>query len=107
MTKYLIILVILAIAVYGLIEALPLIEGPSISLTSPRDNTPFPGGVVIIKGNAARAAELTLDGAQILHEKNGDFATVITLPRGGSELTLIATDLFGRSATAKRTIFVP
>ena len=107
MTKYLILVAILFIAGYGLIEAWPLIEGPSLSIFSPQNNATFPDGTVVIKGNAARAAELTLDGAPVLHQENGDFSTTLTFPTGDSELTFVATDLFGRRVVVERTIFVP
>jgi hypothetical protein len=107
MTKYLILGVILIIAGYGLVKAWSLLEGPSLSIYFPPNNATFPGGTVAIRGNAARAAELTLDGASVLHQENGDFSTTLTFPSGDSELTFVATDLFGRTATIERTISVP
>ena len=106
MTKYLILAAIFAIACYGLIKALPLIEGPSLSITFPQNNAVLPLGTVTVSGKAMRAAQLTLDGAPILHEENGDFSTALAFPQGGSELTFVATDLFGRRVTTERTIFV-
>jgi hypothetical protein len=107
MTKYFILAAILAVAGYGLVKAWPLLEGPSLSIASPQNNTTFSDGIVTIKGNAARAAQLTIDGALVLHQENGDFGTTLTFPSGDSELTFVATDLFGRKTTAERTIFVP
>lgn len=104
--KYLTIVVLCAIALYGLMEAWPLLRGPSLFITSPMDNVAIPDGIVTISGNATRAAVLTLNGASILHEENGDFLSTLTLPHGGSILTIVAIDRFGRSVTATRTVFV-
>ena len=107
MLKYLIGLVLLALVSYGFIKAWPLLAGPTLSVTSPLDNATFEGGVVTITGRAARAATLTLDGAALLHDQDGSFSSTLTFPRGGSILTFVATDRFGRTVTATRSIFVP
>ncbi len=107
MTKYLIFIILFVLIGYGLVEAWPLIAGPSLSIYSPTNNAPFPGGIVAVRGKAVRAAQLTLNGAQMLHEENGAFSSTLTFPRGGSILTFVATDRFGRTVTATRNIFVP
>lgn len=107
MTRYLIALVLCILIGYGLIEAWALLAGPSLSITSPIDNTPYPGSIVSIQGKATRVATLTLNGASIPHDQSGNFSSTLTFPRGGSILTFVATDRFGRSVTATRSIFVP
>lgn len=107
MTKYLTFAILLMLAGYGLMEAWPLIAGPSLSISSPTNNAPFPGGIVSVRGKTGRTAQLTLDGAPILHEEDGDFSSTLTFPRGGSILTFVATDRFGRTVTVTRNIFVP
>jgi hypothetical protein len=106
-TKYLLALVLLLVLIYGALEAWPLIAGPRLIIESPPDNESFPGGIVEVRGRAIRAAELTLNGKLLLHEEKGDFSTVLALPSGGSILTFVATDRFGRRITQTRTIFVP
>ncbi|MFA5744725.1 MAG: hypothetical protein WC887_00705 [Candidatus Paceibacterota bacterium] len=107
MTKYLTVAILLAIIGYGSIEAWPLIAGPSLSILSPENNAPFSDGIVTIKGNAARAAALSINGASVSHEGNGDFSSTLTFPHGSSILTFVATDRFGRKVATTRTIFVP
>lgn len=107
MTRHLIALVLLILIGYGLVEAWPLLAGPSLSITSPINDSAYPGGIVIVQGKAVRAATLTLNGAPILHDQSGTFSSTLTFPRGGSILTFVATDRFGRSVTAIRSIFVP
>ncbi|MCX6788203.1 MAG: hypothetical protein NT108_03525 [Candidatus Kaiserbacteria bacterium] len=107
MTKYLLVAVLLILGGYGSIEAWPLIAGPALDITSPADNASFPGGIVDIRGEAGRAAQLTLNGAPLLRDQNGVFSSTLTFPRGGSILTFVAADRFGRTVTATRSIFVP
>lgn len=107
MTKYLIAAVLLILAGYGSIEAWPLIAGPSLSIDSPQNGTAYPDGIVVAEGQTVRAATLTLNGTPLLHDQNGSFSSTLTFPRGGSILTFVATDRFGRTVTATRSIFVP
>ncbi len=107
MLRYLIAIVLIILIGYGCVEAWPLLSGPSLSIISPINNSTYTDGIVDVKGKAERAAELTLDGASLLHDQNGDFSSTLTFPRGGSILTFVATDRFGRTVTATRYIFVP
>ena len=107
MTRYLIGAVLFVLIGYGCIEAWPLLAGPALSVTSPTENAPYPGGIVSVRGRVERAASLTLNGAPLFHDQNGDFSSTLTFPRGGSILTFTATDRFGRTVTATRNIFVP
>jgi len=50
MTRYLVFAVIVIIVGYGLIEAWPVLVGPTITITSPEDNATFPNGIVTISG---------------------------------------------------------
>ncbi|MEK7086321.1 MAG: hypothetical protein AAB709_01975 [Patescibacteria group bacterium] len=107
MTHYLLAAVLFILIWYGLMEAWPLLAGPSLSIESPQDGAPFSDGIVEIRGTALRVALLTLNGASVLHDEQGLFKTTLTFPRGASILTIIATDRFGRTVTATRSIFVP
>lgn len=100
-------LALLALIGYGSVEAWPLLAGPSILVHSPENNAPYPGGIVSIRGTAARAATLMLNDTPLLREENGAFSSTLTFPRGGSILTFVATDRFGRTVTATRSLFVP
>ena len=107
MTNYLILAALILFVGYGLVEAWPLINGPSLFVAVPTNNETFPGGIVTVHGKALRAAQLTLDGAPVLHEEDGNFSATLTFPHGGSLLTFVATDRFGRRVTTTRNIFVP
>jgi hypothetical protein len=105
--KYLTISVLCAIVLYGIAQAWPLLRGPSLSIVSPVEGASIQDGIVTVSGKALRAATLTLNGSPILHEENGSFLSTLTLPGGSSIITLIASDRFGRTVSAARTVFVP
>jgi hypothetical protein len=107
MTRYLIGALLVLLVGYGLIEGWPLISGPRLSITSPTPDASYEDGIVEIRGRALRASVLTLNGTPLLHDQNGEFSSTLTFPRGGSILTFVATDRFGRTVTATRSIFVP
>ncbi len=106
MTRYLTAIVLILLAGYGFIEAWPLIKGPELLVISPGDNATFPTGILTISGNAARATSLTLNGAPLPHDQEGNFSSILTYPLGGSILTFVAIDRFGRTVTVTRIIFV-
>ncbi len=106
-TNYLIAAVLVILAGYGLMKAWPLLAGPSLFIVSPAENASYSDGIVTVQGRAARAAALTLNGAPVLHEEDGKFSSTLTFPRGGSILTFVATDRFGRTVTETRSVFVP
>ncbi|MFA5942749.1 MAG: hypothetical protein WC798_03710 [Candidatus Paceibacterota bacterium] len=107
MTRYFIFAILCLFAGYGLVKARPLIAGPKLFIESPANNTPFPNGMVTVSGKAERTALLTLNGRVMLREENGNFSSTLTLPRGGSILTFVADDRFGKRVTAIRSVFVP
>lgn len=107
MVKRLIGTIFLVLAVYGVVKAMPLIEGPSIFVYSPENNETFSDGIVVVRGKSERVAIVTLNGVLLLRDQNGDFSSTLTFPFGGSILTLTATDRFGRTVTETRSIFVP
>lgn len=107
MTRYLLGAILFLLISYGAVEAWPLVQGPVLTIASPADNASFPGGIVAVEGRAARSAQLTLNGAPLVHDQEGDFSSTLTFPRGGSILTFVATDRFGRTVATTRNIFVP
>ncbi len=107
MIKYLIGVVLIVGAIYGGIKAWPLIAGPKLVIDTPTNNETFSDGIVNVQGRAIRTAEITLNSALVLYDQDGNFSSTLTFPRGGSILTFVATDRFGRSVTLTRSIFVP
>lgn len=107
MAKPLIAVVLLALVAYGGVKAWPLIAGPSIVIDSPAENAIVPGGVVAIRGRAEHASRLSLNGAPLLRDTQGNFSTMLAFPDGGSTLVFSAADRFGRETRAERSVLVP
>ena len=100
-------LALLVLFVYGIIKTLPLIAGPSITITSPANGQTFQDGFVTIQGTAHHADNLLLNDGTLLIDESGHFATSLFLPHGSAILSLTASDQFGRSRTERRTVFIP
>lgn len=106
MIKYLIGAVLIVSALYGGMEAWPLVVGPRLVIDAPTRNAVFSDGIVTVRGKAVRTTQLTLNGALVVRDQKGNFSSTLTFPRGGSILTFVATDRFGKTVTATRNIFV-
>lgn len=107
MTRTLIGIVLALLVVYGITEGWPLLNGPRLSITSPTNDASYPTGTVTISGKVANATALTLDGAPVIPDANGSFSSTFAFPKGGSILTMTATDRFGRTITKTREIYIP
>ena len=106
MFRYILLVVLISTAIYGAVEAWPLITGPSLVVISPINYASYPSGIVSVSGTVLRAALLSVNGASVLHGEDGHFAVTLTFPHGGSILTITATDRFGRTVAVTRNIFV-
>jgi len=105
--RTIIVIVLVLLIGYGAKEAWPLLAGPQLSLTSPRNSERIDTGFTTISGTAIHTTGVTVDGATVLTDQQGHFSTALTLPRGGAILTISATDRFNRTVTEQRTVFVP
>lgn len=106
-TRSLVVLTLALSVGYGLVEAHPLIVGPTLTLTSPTDFASYSDDTVAISGTAQRVTSLSLNGSPILPHKDGTFSTSFTYPSGGTILTFVAKDRFGRKITQTKTIYIP
>lgn len=106
-TKLALGLALLALGVYGGVEAWPLVAGPSLTIRSPEPGTTVPGGVTSVRGAVERVSGLSLNGMPILPDETGAFVSTLAFSPGTTILTFVAKDRFGRSITTTRTIFVP
>lgn len=97
-------LLLTLVAGYGLVKAVPLLAGPTLEFEAVSGDTP---GSLTLSGRALRTDTLTLNGGILLIDEAGSFAKTLTLPSGGSILSLTATDRFGRSTFESTTVFMP
>jgi hypothetical protein len=69
-----------------------LIGGPTISITSPKDNEVIETSLITITGTVKNAASITLNGHQIFVDESGHFSEKLLLPLGYSILRVEALD---------------
>ena len=84
---------------YGLFEARRLIEGPLVSIESPRDGSAIAGPIIHITGTASNAAFLTINSAQAFVDENNRFDEALSPPPGYTVFTAQAKDRFGKITT--------
>lgn len=107
MNRAILVIVIILIVGYGFIEALPLLSGPKLSVSTPTEGEAVPGGITTISGSEKRAVALLVNGSIVLPDSDGAFSQAVAFASGTSILTVTATDRFGHSASVTRTLFVP
>lgn len=101
------VIALILLASYGVAKGLPVVLGPHLTLSSPKDGQTFTDGFVLVEGVAMRTENLSLNGAPLLIDASGHFSTTLVLPHGSAILSLTATDRFRKSTSLRRTIFVP
>jgi hypothetical protein len=93
------IVIVVAIAGYGLYQARNLIRGPQISLSAPYNGQSFTDPLITIAGTAANISYISLNDRQIFIDQTGHFYDKLLLPEGYTIMKLAARDKFGRTVT--------
>lgn len=100
-------IVLLLLLGYGAVKALPILSGPSLSVAIPSDYTTYTDGFIGVSGVAHNTEAVFLNGMPVLIDPEGRFAKELWLPPGGSILTFVARDRFGKTVTERRTVYIP
>ncbi|OGZ06462.1 MAG: hypothetical protein A2845_06100 [Candidatus Lloydbacteria bacterium RIFCSPHIGHO2_01_FULL_49_22] len=88
--------VILVIVLYAYYQSRSIIAGPLISLSEPENNMTSTTSLIMVRGVATRAKEITLQGRQIFIDLDGRFAEQLLLSPGYNIIELTARDTQGR-----------
>ena len=104
MKKWLVVLVVLVVVLYGLFEARKLLEGPEITIESPADGSATSTSAVTVVGTAQNIAFLTINDAPSYTDETGRFVYRFSPPAGYTIVTVAATDRFGRRASKSVSI---
>src|SRR3989344_3121382 len=99
MRRIVIVLVVLAVVLYGLFEARRLIEGPYINIEYPADGSATSTTLVTVVGTAENISFLTINDAPSYTDEAGEFVYRFSPPAGYTTVTVAATDRFGRRAS--------
>ncbi len=86
-------------------------SAPTLSITSPADNSTVTDPALIISGSVqdntsgtGGSARITINGSTVTINPDNRFSHSITLAEGANMITIIATDAAGNSSTATLTI---
>lgn len=90
------VLIILVIVFYAYYQSRSIIAGPLIALSEPENNTTSKTSLIMVRGVATHAKELTLQGRQIFIDLEGRFAEQLLLSPGYNIIELTARDAQGR-----------
>ncbi|MGH7141069.1 MAG: hypothetical protein ACREGH_00335, partial [Minisyncoccia bacterium] len=97
---------ILAFLGYGVFEARFLIEGPKITVLTPKDGAAVGGPLITIAGNVQNTAFFSIDGRQAFADEQGNFSETLTPAPGYDVVEIAAKDRFGRTAETDLEITV-
>lgn len=86
------------IIVYGIFRIIPIVQGVNIQ-TNPILSSISENNIITIKGTAKNAKILSVNGREILIEKNGSFIDDVVLSDGINKITLVAEDIRGKIHT--------
>ncbi len=89
-------LIVLIIVFYAYYQSRSIIAGPIIVLSEPENNTTSKTALIVVRGVATHAKELTLQGRQIFIDLEGRFAEQLLLSPGYNIIELTARDTSGR-----------
>lgn len=96
-TKYFLVgLLFLAIVGYAYFRTKDAIFGTTIT-TSVEDGAVFDSKLLTLTGSVPHAARFTVNGRELLLDKNGDFTDTLLLQEGYTILDMEASDRFGRT----------
>jgi len=91
--------VVILIGGYALYAAIPLILGPSLTLSADQQEN----GLVRVYGTASRVSYLSLNGLEVPLDEAGYFEALRAYPAGYTVLQAKAIDRFGRAITKELT----
>lgn len=99
MSRFLLAILVVTLAGYGLFEARRVLAGPQIVIDTPIDGTSTSSPLVTITGTAKNVSFLTINDKPSRTDQNHRFREVFAPPPGYTEVTVAATDRFGRRAS--------
>lgn len=99
MKRALIVFIVLVVISYGLFEARKLLDGPEITIESPKDGSATSTTAITVVGTAQNISFLTINDAPSYTNEEGVFVYRFSPPAGYTVVTVAAVDRFGRRAS--------
>ena len=102
--KFILLLIILFLILYGLFQARGYLLGPQVSLENPKQGEILKDKLLIIKGRAVDVSKIYLNGRQIFTDEGGNFSEQYLLAPGVNVIRIDAEDKFGKKASIERMV---
>jgi hypothetical protein len=80
---------------YAYFQSRAVVAGPQIDIVEPENGMTSTSSLILVRGVATHAKEITLDGRQILIDLDGKFAEHLLLAEGYNIIELAARDAQG------------
>ena len=97
---------ILLVVGYSLFEGYKLLEGPQITITTPRDGSATSTNAVTVAGEAQNISFLTINDKPAFTDEQGHFQETLSPPAGYTVVTVASVDRFGRRVSKSVSIQV-
>ncbi|MFH1253033.1 MAG: helix-turn-helix domain-containing protein [Candidatus Uhrbacteria bacterium] len=81
-----------------------LLSPPKIEIFAPQDNISVDNAIISVQGQVKKAAEIFVDGNQVLPNPEGRFTTTVTLERGLNVITIEAKTRHSKMVTIYRRV---
>ncbi|MBX4215742.1 hypothetical protein KW797_02245 [Candidatus Parcubacteria bacterium] len=89
-------LLAIAIISYAYLKTRDLIQGPSITVSTPKDGESVARARITIAGTTKNLSRLDVNGRQIPVDQEGGFSEELVVPEGYTILSVEGTDRFGK-----------
>ncbi len=94
---YLFSLLLLIALSYGGWRAYPLVAGPSVIISSPKDGEVIPLGTFTMTGKASRVKNIEIQGRSIPIDQDGNFSEILVSQSPYTILVVKATDFYDKT----------
>ena len=90
--------------IYGGWRAYPLVAGPHITITSPKDGDIVSSSTFQISGKVSRVKNISIQGRSVPIDKDGNFNEILVSQPQSTLINILATDFYDKTIT--KTIHV-
>ena len=92
-------LFVLVTLIYIIWQVWSINRTPSLEVYSPTQNQVVPKTSIEVSGRTDPGMTITVNGQNVFVDANGKFKTQLGLSQGGAEITVVASNRFGKSQT--------
>lgn len=100
-------LAVLVCFLYLIFYLKKIVWAPSLEITNPATNLPWPADVITVTGRTEKEAEVKINGEAVLNNNNGLFSQTINLKKGLNNIIITAKKKYSQEKTVTRQILAP